>query len=449
MPEGNYPVRLLLIGFILALNAFFAMAEVSLVGARRARLQQMAEAGHLGAVAALSLVRAPEKLLSVIQVGVTLASLLLGWAGEETFSAMLVSVFGAVPDQWEPLLHLVAFVVGFVVMSYLHVLIGEVVPKNIALAGSERLAVLVAPILLVVSRVFSPLVWVIEASAATVSRVMGIRASAHAGGHTPEELSFLVESLRDGGHLNEFEGTAIERLMRLKDYNAREIMTPRNRVVSVPLTTELDALIHTMIGNQYSRLPVYDEVPEKIVGIVHYKDLLRIWEDRRQSMSRGFSARPFRLQNLLRKVLVVPETKPLSQLLEEFRKSPQHIAAVVDEFGTVAGIVTLEDVLEQVFGEIEDEHDDRVTLPDAEMAVMELDGAVPIVDLDNQYDLDIPTGAGFETLAGFLLYKLGRLPATGEVVEHEDLRFTIAAMENHRIARVRMERLEPQDEPSA
>lgn len=446
MPEGNYLPRLLLIGFILALNAFFALAETSIVSARRSRLQQMAESGNLGAQAALLLLSNPERLLSVIQVGVTLASLLLGWAGEDTFSHLFATLLGGVPGPVQPFIGLISFTLGFVLMSYMHVLIGEVVPKNIALGASERIAVLVSPVLLVIARVFSPLVLVIEKSASFVSRIFGFKQGTEGAAHSREELTFLVENLYQAGELDEFERSAIERLASLRTYSTREIMTPRGRVVAVPVTSSLDELIRTMIENQFSRLPVYEATPEKLIGVVHYKDLLRVWEERRTLMARGWSTRPFRLQSMLHKMMVVPETKPLDQLLEDFRRTPQHIAAVVDEFGTVSGIVTLEDVLEQVFGEIEDEHDERQVEPHAEASEWEFDGTVPIVDLDNQLDVSIPTDAGFETLAGFLLYKLGRLPTEGEVIEYERLRFTVLEMQENRIARVKLERL-PAQEP--
>jgi putative hemolysin len=443
MPESNFALRILLIGTILALNGFFALAEVSLVSARRSRLQQLADNGNVGASAAISLLQSPEKLLSVIQVGVTLASLLLGWAGEDTLSQMFFAILGPwIPAEFHPVVHGVSFALGFVLMSYLHVLIGEVVPKNIALEGAERLAVLVAPVLLVIARGFSPLVAVIEQSAALFSRLFGLKAAAHAGGHTREELGFLIEALREGEQLSGFEGSAIERLGRLSQYSAREIMTPRNRVVSIPLQSSLDELIRIMIEHQYSRLPVYDEQPEKIIGVVHYKDMLRVWEDRRQAIARGWNARPFKLQNVIRKLMVVPETKPLDQLLETFRHQPQHIAAVVDEFGTISGIVTMEDVLEQVFGEIEDEHDERKLVPTAEATEWEFEGSTPIVDLANHYDLDVPTDAGFETIAGFILYKLGRIPQMREVVDHDKLRFTVVEIDRNRIARIKLEKLD-------
>jgi putative hemolysin len=221
--------------------------------------------------------------------------------------------------------------------------------------------------------------------------------------------------------------------------------------VSIPVTATLNQLLRAMVENQYSRLPVYEETPERIIGYVHFKDLMRVWEERRIAIDRRRPVRDFRIQRLLRKPLVVPETKQLNDLIDEFRATHIHMAIVVDEFGTIAGLVTLEDVLEQIFGEIGDEHDARRPKPRAEAPVIEVDGATTIRDLDTQYGLTLPGDAGFETLAGFILFQLGYIPAQGEKVEYGGRRFVIVEMDRNRIARIRIERLPrtPQAKPEA
>jgi CBS domain containing-hemolysin-like protein len=194
-----------------------------------------------------------------------------------------------------------------------------------------------------------------------------------------------------------------------------------------------------MISAKHSRLPVYDETPEKIIGILHYKDLLPIWQERRNAIRSGRPSRAFRIERLLRPHLVVPETKPLSQLLEEFRRGHSHMAMVVDEFGTIAGMLTVEDVLEQLVGRIEDEHDEK-SRPRADGDV-ELDGATRLRDLESEYGIEIPPGGGFETLAGFLLFKLGEIPQVGKSVEFDERRYTVIEMDRNRIARVKVEKL--------
>jgi putative hemolysin len=444
MNESHIGYRLLLLSLILILNGFFAAAEVSLISARRSKLHQLAEAGIVGAQAAVSLLQNPERLLSVTQLGVTLASLGLGWAGEDTLYRMFSALFAPmVNPSSASILHGVSFGLAFAVMSYAHVVIGEVVPKNLAIEKADRLAVLVAPVLLVFYRVSEPFVFAIERTASIVSKLLGLRGQQHGGGHSAEELKFIVSHSHDQGHLHHFEEDAIQHLLDLQNYSAREIMVARNDIVSVSADASLDHVLRLLIDHQYSRLPVYDKKPENIIGVIHYKDLTRVWEERRQAMERHRPDLPFRLRRLLRKPMVVPETKPLNQLVDEFRQHRNHMAIVVDEFGTISGMVTLEDVLEQVFGPIGDEHDESREAPSAEALVLDLEASTSIRNLETQYGIELPGDAGFETLAGFLLFQLGEIPKVGDTVERDHRRFTILEMERHRIARVRIEKLHP------
>lgn len=434
--------RVLIMFALLALNGFFAAAEVSLVSVRRSRLRALAEQGQTAAQAALNLLANPERLLSVTQVGVTLASLGLGWAGEQTLYDIFVGLFHPLQTpRSAQLMHAVTFGLAFLTMSYLHVIIGEVVPKNLAIEKADRLAVLVAPALLVFYRISAPFVIVIERTASAVTRLLGLRGGHGGGGHSPEELKFIVSLSRTEGHLPKFEEDAIQALLELDEYSAREIMVPRNAIVSLPITATLDQALKVMREHKYSRVPVYEGNPEQITGYLHYKDLMRVWEERRYANERRRVPRPFRMQRLIRKPLMVPETKPLNDLADEFRRSHNHLALVVDEFGTIVGLVTLEDVLEQIFGEFGDEHDVKRPEPKSEAPVLELDASTTIRDLDNLYGLELPAEAGFETLAGFLLFQLGYIPKPGDQVEYGGRRFTIIGMERNRITRVRIEKL--------
>jgi CBS domain containing-hemolysin-like protein len=231
----------------------------------------------------------------------------------------------------------------------------------------------------------------------------------------------------------------------LESIFVREIMVPRNDIVSISASASLDEVLNTMIEQKHSRLPVYEGTPEKIIGILHYKDLLPVWEERRNAIRSGRPSRSFRVTRLLRPHMVAPETKPLSQMLQDFRYGTTHMAMVVDEFGTIVGLVTVEDVLEQIVGRIEDEHDEKIQRA-AEAGVIELDGATRILDLESEFGIEIPSDAGFETLAGFLLFRLGRIPAVGESTEYQKRRYTVTEMDRNRIARVRIEKL-PEQQP--
>lgn len=440
--------RFVLLAIIVAVNAFFAAAEVSLVSVRRSRLTQLAEEGSVQAKAALQLLANPEGLLSVTQVGVTLASLGLGWAGEDSVYQLILDMLGPwITVKSAVYLHPASFALAFLIISFAHVVIGEVVPKNLALEKADRLALLVAPVLLVFQRIASPFVFVIERTSTALSRALGV--SGHAGGgHSSEELKFIIDSSGKEGHLEGFEHKAIQKMLELKDISAREVMTPRMEVVSVPVEASLDDLLRITMEHMYSRLPVFEGKPEHIIGIVHFKDLMRAWQERKIANDRRQPARPFRLRRYVKEPLVVPESKPLSQLVDEFRKHHVHAAIVVDEFGTTTGMVTMEDVLEQIFGEIGDEHDERRLFPAAGAPLIELDGATNIRDLAEQYGIELPGDAGFQTLAGFLLYRFGYIPAPGDSVTDGNRTFIVQAMDRNRIARVKVLTVRPAEAPA-
>lgn len=441
--------RFLLSIVIVMVNAFFAASEVALVSSRLSRLKELAEAGNVGAQAAISLLSNSERLLSVVQVGVTLASLALGVAAEKPLEEWLIqslSPLGVyIPSG---IVTGACVVMSYLIMTFFHVVIGEVVPKNVAIEKSERLAIVVSPVLLVFYRISEPFVLILERSASAVSKALGLSGQ-QAGGHSVEELKFILSSSLREGVIAGFSGTSIQRLMELQDYLAREIMVPRNEVVSAPVESSLDQLLRISNEHQYSRLPIYEGRPEHLIGYVHTKDLLRVWEDRRNATAKRRSVRPFELRPLLRILPVVPESKPVVQLLDEFRHSHAHMAMVVDEFGTAVGIVTLEDLVEQVFGEIEDEHDARRPKVSQAAAVLFVEGTIPIRDLELQYGIDLPAEGGYETLAGFLLYCLGYIPKPGDEVEKDGRRYVIEEMDRNRVARVRVERIAEPPPPPA
>ena len=359
MVESYYGFRISLLFLILAANAFFAAAEVSLLTVRRSRLRQLAEEGDKGAKAALNLLANPERLLSVTQVGVTLASLGLGWAGEGTIYGLITQALHPLQTPASvTLLHGVSFVLAFLIMTFAHVVIGEVVPKNLAIKKADRLASSVALALLIFYRISGPFVSIIERSSSAISRALGLRGvPAGAGGHSVEELKLIVSLSRGSGHLPPLQEDMIHRVIDLENLYVRQIMAPRNEIVSIPVEATLDQVLKTMIEHQHSRLPVYRGKPEQIVGILYYKDLLPVWANRRAAIDAGRRVPEFRVEREMRKHMVAPETKPLIQMLEEFKQGKSHMAMVVDEFGTIVGLVTVEDVLEQIVGEIEDEYD--------------------------------------------------------------------------------------------
>ena len=434
--------KLLLLVIVTAVNGFFAAAEVALISTRRSRLESLARDGNLGAQAALKLLANPERLLSVVQVGIAICALAMGQFEEFITHQIEALLKPLAPVAVAHFLHGFSVALSFLVLTLTLVVAGEVVPKNIGFARAEKLAVIAAPILLVMFRASEPFVIVVERLAAWLSKLLGAKGHAHSGAHSSEELKFIVSSSHQEGFLPAFERQAIERLLDLDDYVAREIMVPRRDVVSIPLTSSLDHVLKAMTESHHSRIPVYDGKPENLMGIVHFRDLLEVWHQRRMATEKRKAVPPFQLLNYVRKPFVIPETKPLNQLVDEFRNGHAHMAFVVDEFGTIAGLLTLEDVLEQVFGEIEDEHDVPREPIVWEASVVELEGATPIRDLSALHGIELPTDGGFETLAGFLLAHFGYIPGANSQMEEGGLRFTILEMDRNRIKLVRIERLD-------
>ena len=444
MGDGNYGARLIIVSLMLLLNAFFAVAEVALMGVSKARLQYLARQGHHSANAALTLLENPSRFLSVLQVGISLASLALGWAGGTLLAGVLRALWEAAGfARAVALENVVSTLLSFGVMVAAHVVFGGVLPKQIAFTKPVHLALLTAPPLLVFARVLAPLTVLVEVSVTALSRVLDLKARRLVGAHTPEELKFIIHTSTQEGELLPSEQQALQGVMELRDLSAREVMVPRNAVVMLPEDASLEAVLRIALEHRYSRYPVYRGRPDNVIGVIHIKDLLQTWEERRYASARKRQTRPFRLTFLLRKPHVVPETKPLLQLLDEFRQSHQQMGIVVDEFGTVSGIVTMEDALEQVFGNIEDEHDERRVAAAPETLALTVEGTISIRTLQTEYGITLPMDAGFETLAGFLLYELGRIPTENDAVEHQSRRYVVVAMDNNRIAQVRIEPVEP------
>lgn len=437
----HYGYRLFFMFAVVGANAFLAAAEIALVSVRRSRLQQLCDEGHVGAKAAAALLANPERLLSVIQVGVTLTSLALGWLGEATLHHLFLSFLAPVmTPATGTALSVTSVVIAFALMTYMHVVFGEVAPKNLGMERAERVAVIVAPPLLVFYRLVEPFVWVLERSSSAVSRLLGVHGQ-NPGAHSAEELKFVLQSSHAAGQIGEFEAAAMRRLIELREYGAREVMVPRSRMAAVEADADIDEVLQRVSATRYSRLAVVEKGNENPVGFVHVKDVLEVWAQRRQSNVRRRPVEPFSLKRILRKAPIVPESRPLHLLLEDLREQHAHLAFLVDEFGTVSGLVSLEDVFEQVFGEIEDEFDLRVETAPEEAASFEVDGTILLRDLETQYGIELPAEGDYETLAGFLLYRLGRIPKQGDAVAWEQRRFTVLDMDFNRIARVKVERL--------
>ena len=445
-------LRIVAVVLLIAANAFFVAAEFALVSVRETRLQQMIAAHRIGARTVQKLHSKLEEVLNAVQFGVTVASLALGWIGEAAMARVLEPLFRPLPYS-HLYAHGVAIVLAFVLITYLVVILGEVVPKSIALQRTEKVALAVAGPMDVFMTIASPFLAFMTASTRVVLKAFGTKLVREVGVHSPEELKLIVSASRRLGIVAQTQEEMIHRALDLENIAVREIMVPRPDIFSLPGDLSLEEALQRVVDEQHSRVPVYDPLrgPEHIIGVLYAKDLMRWMRYRLNVTASGRPvSRPSGLQvrHIMREVLVVPETKPLPDLLAEFTLRKRHLAVVVDEFGSTAGVVTVEDVLEQLVGEIEDEFDvsEPVFVPGA--AFMKLDGSVNIRDLESLYHIALPRDEGFETLAGFVLTQLQKIPATGDSFEYQGRRYTVTAMDGLRVGAVKIEAAQPQSTPA-
>jgi putative hemolysin len=441
-------LRVFLLLLLVAANAFFAAAEFSLVSVRDTRIQQLIDARRIGARIVQKLHRNLDEVVNGVQLGVTIVSLTLGWVGEPLLAHMMLGPVQDLPHA-SVYAHGIAIVVSFVLITCLHVILGELVPKSLALQRAEQVALAVAAPMDVFLTLTRPLLFVMSRAAGWVLRLFGSRRIRQGPVHSPDELKLIVTASRQFGEIPPFQEEMIHKALELDNVTVREVMVPRPNIFSLPGDLTLSDALGRVVEEQHSRVPVYDPQrgPEHIIGVLYAKDLMR-WMRLRlttapdQLVAARVSA--MRISQIMHDVLVVPETKVLTELLEEFKERKRHLAVVVDEFGSTAGVITVEDVLEQIVGEIEDEFDvapPQQALAEGKIAVV-LEGSVGIRDLESQYQLLLPHDSGFETLAGFILARLQRIPRQGDSFDYEGHRYTVQEIEGHRIAKVKIEKLE-------
>src|SRR6266851_4376362 len=401
--------RVIMVAFFILASSFFVAAEFALVSVRETRIQQLIALGRPGARTALQLKHSIDEFLPAVQLGVTAAGLALGWIGEPAVADIILHF----AEQW------------------LHVL-----PPH-ALIYAHTLAVIIAFFLIT-----RPIVKLMNVSAAFVLRLFRAPLRGEGAVHSPEELKLIATATRRMGLLPLFQEEIIHRAIELNHVTVREIMTPRGKIFSLPADMPLQQASARIVEEQHSRIPVYDPAtgPEYIIGVVYSKDISRLMHFRSVALSMGGQGESgITLREVMREITVVPETKLAIELLQEFQERRRHIAIVVDEFGSTDGLVTAEDVLEQVVGELEDEFDISRSPLLSTTGAMSLDGSTTLRDLGNQLHWRFPREAGVETLAGFLLAHLGHIPTVGETLEYEGRRYQVAEMAGRRINRVIVE----------
>jgi CBS domain containing-hemolysin-like protein len=424
--------QLLAVAGLLLLNAFFVAAEYGLVTARRTRITELRDQGNRRARLVLQITANPPRFIAAMQLGVTITSLAIGALGEPVFAR----VFDPIPAT------IVSFGLAFLVITYLHVVIGELVPKGIALGHAESTALIVSTPVRWFFVLMKPLIWVLEHSSDGVLRLLGLEPPGEERGTalSEAELKMLLDRSTESGELEQQEQEMLYKVFDFADKEVAEVMVPRPDVVALSIDLPPEECLAAVIDSPYTRYPVYRETLDKVVGILHVRDLFSALVDR------GIAN--VAVAEIIRDAYIVPETKDLAAMLTEFRRTNQHMAIVVDEYGAFQGIVTLEDLLEEIVGEIEDEFD----LPDESFERIDDDtiriaGTFPIDDFNEQFGTELPSD-DYHTVGGFVFGLLGRAPEQGDSVDYDGMRFDVMEVEGSRILKLAvtfLERREPKE----
>ncbi len=436
-------VRLLAVLALICVNAFFAAAEFSLVAVRLSRLRQLVKRGNANARIVQDLVSRLEFVVSGVQVGMTLTTLGLGFLGEITISHAIEPLLWWIPGKSAVIIaHGIALGLAYLLLTMFHVVLGELVPKGLSLSHAERVALLIARPFQWYLGAFRPAISLLDGVSRTVLRALGVAPRlSHTMVHSTEELLILIQQARERGLLAANEERYVQSALELGQLQVREIMVPRPDVHALPVEATLDETLQLFARTQRTRIPVYQGTLDHALGFVHIKDLFGVLLERERRAGQSRSQLPFDLRRFVRELLIVPESKPAGELLTEFRARGIGMALVVDEFGSILGLVTLEDVIEQVVGEIHDEFDlvERpLTLADGGMV---FDASLNVRDFELQYQIVLPEDPAYSTLGGFALAQLGFIPQGGETFDFEDHRFTVFEMDRRRISRLKVQKL--------
>lgn len=432
-------LNILLVIFLVLANGFFVAAEFALVGVRKSRIEMKAAEGDKASVRLLDMLNHLNAYISATQLGITLASLGLGWVGEPAVAKLLDPVLLWVANETGAsflasgaVLHTISFAIAFSFITFLHIVFGELAPKTMALEMAEKVSYFVAvPLQLFYKAFYYPIRMLDWAGTKTV-RLFGLHPSGeHGSSYTEDEIRQLIKVSQESGHLNESEQRLINQVFEFSDTTVKEAMIPRTEIVAIPVTSSLEEIARSFRQHGYSRLPVYRNSLDDMAGVIHSKDLL----------SYLINPKSYKLERVLQKPMYVVDTARLEDVLKQMQKEKFHFGFVVDEHGGIEGIITLEDLLEEIVGDISDEHDEEVNeqireQPDGSFV---LDGGLAVRDLNRRLDLHLPVSEGYTTIAGFLLSEAGEILSEGDTVPFNGHSFRVEKVHKRRITRVRME----------
>lgn len=422
---------LLIAVLLLAANAFYVAAEFALVKSRGYRIDTLARQDRFGAKLTQRILLHLEAYLACCQLGITMASLGLGWVGEPAVAAILLPLFEMI-GMSEAAVHFTAFLIGFLIFSSLHIVVGEQVPKTLAIREPEPVSLWVAYPLHLSYIIFYPLNWLLNSASSALLRLLGVREASHAEVLSGPEIEGLVETSAAHGRLQEGQAEYIQNVFRFSELHVSDVMVHRTEMVMVNADDHPEDIVRQALESQYTRIPLWREKPENIVGVLHAKDLLRALQEV------GGDASKVDPIAIALKPWFVPDMRPLGEQLKAFRRRKTHFALVVDEYGEVEGLVTLEDILEEIVGDISDEHDVAISgvraQPDGSVVV---EGSVPIRDLNRALDWSLPDEAA-TTIAGLVIHEARLIPEPGQSFTFHGFRFRVLRREKNRITALRI-----------
>jgi putative hemolysin len=433
MNVETFILQVILIFFLILANGFFAGSEIAIINSRKSRIKTLAGEEKPKAKKLLALKEDPDKFLSTIQVGITvigtLASAVGGAAAVQVLTPVLEKVpVAAVSGAAQPL----SIVIVVALISYFTLILGELVPKSLGIRFSEKIALFVAAPLTVLSKITAPLVAILTTSTRFVLTLMGMSRRADTTLMTEEEIRLILKEGEEKGVLDETEHELIHSIFDFADRSVKDVMIPHPKIHAIDRSWKKNEILKFISEKGLTRYPVYDGTLDNVVGILNNKDVLNLLVNRER----------FDIEHIIYPPLFIPDSKLVSDLLREMQKKRTHLALVVDEYGDVSGLVTMEDLLEEIVGEIEDEHDGASDdmVKKYKDGTMIIDGSTSIRDLNNLYGMELENSDDFETIAGLILAKLQTIPKGGEVIRHDGYKFTVVDVEKNRIVKVRAEK---------
>jgi putative hemolysin len=422
---------LLAILLLILLNGFFVAAEFAVVRIRRTRVDELVARGDRSAPWIQRAVRDPGRFLATTQLGIAVVGLGLGWLAEPVVAGLIEPSLNLLPIRWHPGVAFgVSASLAFALTTFLLVVVGELTPKAIALQDPERTARLVVRPVLAAASLLRPIIWLLNSTGLLLARLLGVRAPSKKDlAHSVEELKMLVSASAESGVVRDDEEEMVHAVLDFGDTPVRQVMVPRTEVIALPAEASLESILQTLTAQPVTKLPVYEADLDHVIGVVHLQDVLPA---RRRSNASSLTAR-----DLMRETLFVPDTVRISNLLRRFRSRRQHLAIVLDEYGGTAGLVTLEDLLEEIVGEVRDPFDDEAEIQPLQDGTVLIDGLTPIEELNTRFELALHD-PHYDTIAGFILGRLGRMARVGDTITAEGTRLRVESMDGLRIARVSM-----------